>query len=648
MALQVWLSLNGNVNNQGLADITATNSGATVDSNGKIGQCYSFDGSDDYINIGDIGKYFDGTAFSICFWIYSLEDKTRAAVFSSYGLSSTSNFFALEINSSNATYCKNNLRFDWKGTDTYSPDDFITYDDWTHVCVTYDGVNKIKMYKNGELVQTTTRVLPEIPTGNTYYLGRDSRTGTTAFNGRLNDFRIYDHCLSPRECKQVSTTLVLHLPLDRDGLGMANLITNSRLQTSTDEWVVGGAGADNCNLTVKDGFQCMHVAGELGTTAYLSPKYTIEADNAGFVPYNGMTITMSADVLLENVTKGTTNYFLAFYGSGQTIDGHWRDVSIVSCSEHFIIVPMPSAIVGTAIVGAAMLSADGYISAKSSAFDPDKLNGVGWVRAYVTFRYGDYAWTSHLRPNIYCRDFTGDFYVKNVKVEYGNKATPWCPNEADDLYTQMGLDNNIEYDVSGYRHNGTKVGSITYDSDTPRYNTSAVLDGSYITLTGITDSAISQFSVCGWVNLLTGYKPNLGCHLINFSKQYCRICISKDGAAVRLLLTDGTTNYSGSSAMSASGLSANVWNHYAVTFDNGSIKIYINGELDSSRTATITSISPGTSWTIGNYATELPKAKVSDVRFYTTCLNELDVRELYNTSMSLSDNGLLFGYEFIG
>lgn len=150
------------------------------------------------------------------------------------------------------------------------------------------------------------------------------------------------------------------------------------------------------------------------------------------------------------------------------------------------------------------------------------------------------------------------------------------------------------------------------------------------------------------MNLLTGYKPNLGCHLINFSKQYCRICISKDGAAVRLLLTDGTTNYSGSSAMSASGLSANVWNHYAVTFDNGSIKIYINGELDSSRTATITSISPGTSWTIGNYATELPKAKVSDVRFYTTCLNELDVRELYNTSMSLSDNGLLFGYEFIG
>lgn len=138
---------------------------------------------------------------------------------------------------------------------------------------------------------------------------------------------------------------------------------------------------------------------------------------------------------------------------------------------------MPSAIVGTAIVGAAILSTDGYISAKSSVFDPDKLNGVGWVRAYVTFRYGDYAWTSHLRPNIYCRDFTGDFYVKNVKVEYGGKATAWCPNEADDLYMAYHCDDVI-HDTSGYRHNGIRYGTLSYDSDSPRYNTSTYFNGS--------------------------------------------------------------------------------------------------------------------------------------------------------------------------
>ena len=42
MALQVWLPLNGNLNNQGLANVTVSNSGATVNSAGKIGSCYAF------------------------------------------------------------------------------------------------------------------------------------------------------------------------------------------------------------------------------------------------------------------------------------------------------------------------------------------------------------------------------------------------------------------------------------------------------------------------------------------------------------------------------------------------------------------------------------------------------------------------------
>ena len=44
MALKVWLPLNGNINNYGISDITVTNSGATVDNNGKIGKCYKCSG----------------------------------------------------------------------------------------------------------------------------------------------------------------------------------------------------------------------------------------------------------------------------------------------------------------------------------------------------------------------------------------------------------------------------------------------------------------------------------------------------------------------------------------------------------------------------------------------------------------------------
>ena len=51
MALRVWLPLNGTLENQGLSELTPVNHNCTI-ANGKIGQCYSFDGSTSYIDIG--------------------------------------------------------------------------------------------------------------------------------------------------------------------------------------------------------------------------------------------------------------------------------------------------------------------------------------------------------------------------------------------------------------------------------------------------------------------------------------------------------------------------------------------------------------------------------------------------------------------
>jgi hypothetical protein len=66
MSLQVWLPLNGDLHNQGLSNITITNNGAIVDNNGKIGKCYSFDGTNDYI----YGTYKITSNISFCCWVY--------------------------------------------------------------------------------------------------------------------------------------------------------------------------------------------------------------------------------------------------------------------------------------------------------------------------------------------------------------------------------------------------------------------------------------------------------------------------------------------------------------------------------------------------------------------------------------------------
>ena len=49
MSLQVWLQLDGDLDNRGLRDISVINNGASIDDNGKTGKCYSFDGMDDYL-----------------------------------------------------------------------------------------------------------------------------------------------------------------------------------------------------------------------------------------------------------------------------------------------------------------------------------------------------------------------------------------------------------------------------------------------------------------------------------------------------------------------------------------------------------------------------------------------------------------------
>ena len=51
MALRVWLPLNGSLENKGVSDYEIRSANITIADDGKIGKCYSFNGSNSYINI---------------------------------------------------------------------------------------------------------------------------------------------------------------------------------------------------------------------------------------------------------------------------------------------------------------------------------------------------------------------------------------------------------------------------------------------------------------------------------------------------------------------------------------------------------------------------------------------------------------------
>lgn len=624
LSLLYWLPMLGSLKNQGLSEATPVNHGATINNSGKLGKCYSFSGSSQYIDTGFKESISTGD-FTISAWVKLTSDttKTYQPIISNKTTAANSVGFAIYFN-------HNQNKFLWStadgtnATEIWTTDTFANvYNTWTHVVMVRNSSDpKIGyFYINGER-QDLASVPPVRNITNATYnmiIGDIATHNNAAYlwTGDICDVRIYDEAIPPKLAKELSKGLVLHYPLNRGGFGQDNIIKNSSLRTNYDGWTKSGSLAAP-EFTVKDGYECIHFTGELQKNASYAPCFTTNNTRYLGVQAAGNTYTLSFDVLFENVVKGTTNYHITFYKSGETVNGTWVNPSVVSNSGHMT-------------------------SATSDILDPSKLNGAGWQTIYLSIRFGDYNWSNaNYSFSIHLRDFTGDVYIKNAKVETGLVHTPWLPNSADALYSSMGLDDNIEYDVSGYQNNGTITGSLTCSSDTPRYMVSTVFD-SGMNIESVNPLATcSEFTITGWINLTTGYAINNGFHLMGFDGTYCRICISKDSKAVRILLTNGTTNYMGGSTMEASSLVAGEWNHYAVTFDNGSIKVYINGVLDSTATATITSITfPSNHIRIGRYGTEQPKGKASDIRFYATALSADDILALYNTPASIASNGTL-------
>lgn len=208
MALQVWMPLNGNLNNQGLCSTTITNGGATSNSVGKIGGCYSFNGSSNYITVT---KAIPSLEFSFGGW-YKFNNISVNGCLATCRSVVGNGIALFELNNGR-------IRFD-VGSVGSETSVVITAGKWHHVFATYDG--KVKhVYVDGSLVQSENKVLSSIQSLNSYgwsigaSQGSDTLVGNSNYlNGYANDFRMYNHALSPKEVKEISKGLVVHYKLD--------------------------------------------------------------------------------------------------------------------------------------------------------------------------------------------------------------------------------------------------------------------------------------------------------------------------------------------------------------------------------------------------------------------------------------------------
>ena len=330
MGLKLWLPLNGTLDNKGTASVTVTNDGATVETAGKIGSCYSFNNTHIILDSTDVQNMFASTTqpFSFACWIYLNSDETdRVIIFGNYNANPFVNW---ELSAGCAP------RLAVGGTSNYTTKSgtaVVPKTTWTHIAVTYDGTTTC-FYQNGVLTDSASgaNTLTTKTSSNRFWLGSDSRNDATRLKGRMNDFRLYDHCLSKAEVHEIAQGLVLHYKLDK-------ITNNNMFKLIPRKYVASDYSAYSFDLTEN------LVEGQTYTFQF----WDVDVTNTGKTPatlgisiyWGGGNVALShrigtdyftnghADYIISTVTissaqasgSGATNPWIVIYNSPSSVSG---------------------------------------------------------------------------------------------------------------------------------------------------------------------------------------------------------------------------------------------------------------------------------------------------------------------------------------
>ena len=588
MSLVVWLPLNGNLENQGLSNVTVTNNRATVDNNGKIGKCYSF-GSSKRITVSQPAN-LSTTAASLSCWVnlsaWGSSYDSLVNLSTGTGWSDTRLAFVRNNTANRIGFCvANGSTYNF----TVMTSD-LPLNTWTHLTGTFDG-STIKIYVNGVLNNSAATTFNSLVYGSAVLnLGSWSNGNNYPITGKLNDVRVYSHCLAAKEVKELSKGLVLHYRLS--GPGQENLIKNSQLKT---EWAIGDI--QRCNNPTGYNFNngCLTITS--GTAGNANNGYGILLRTSDISYVAGEKLTFSVDI------KGTGQHIgLWFLGS----DGNWWT---------------------------------------GTNFHTYFTQYNNWTRISVTGTVPNNA--PRVMLGLHAGLSNNTLYAKNIKLERGSVPTPWCPNPADALYSAMGYNNNIEYDCSGYLRNGTQNGNFTWSADSPRYATSYLKTSNSKPLINVPTVFVSGASIpeitmaCWWKSDSTTSADRK--NLISLGENNF-IRFGPNSSTTEWIYCTGTT-----ATITIPNCMDMKWHHHVITFKGGVFSVYFDGELNGTQATSLSAIAcSSTTNYIGAYFSnsEIVPGAFSDARVYATALSADDIAELYHSAVIVDNTGKNYAYEY--
>ncbi|TAL60043.1 MAG: hypothetical protein EPN88_16435, partial [Bacteroidetes bacterium] len=271
---------------------------------GMVGQAFSFDGVDDYVEVSDSVSLDISSQITIDAWIYPtalggrIVDKITAGGADGYLLDTSFGTLRLII-----------------GNKGISGSTFLPLNTWTHVVGAYDG-SALKVYINGVLDGTLSES-PSIPANNlTLKIGADSN-GSHVFKGLIDEVEIFNRALSSEEIAAIYAA-------GSAGKCMPRYSISGRVKTPGDIPIAGVTITLSGNAS---GSTITNTFGRYRFNGLRNGNYTITPGRAGytFTPASRTATINGANITGRNFTATPyAPYFISGVvrtSSGAPIEG---------------------------------------------------------------------------------------------------------------------------------------------------------------------------------------------------------------------------------------------------------------------------------------------------------------------------------------
>ena len=664
---------------------TLTNSPTWVD--GKVGKALSFDGTDDWVDIGSSSSLNASTDYTISMWVYNAAGSDTYPTLLNRATQATNNgFFWIYTTGTNEA----DLNFQYADGTNFVSTTFsgaLSTNTWQHVVFTFDNASKaLKLYINGSQFSTTRTLTGSLPIDDgTLYLGTYNGTATNySFLGYLDEVRIYTSALSAggvtnlyqssakanvnaSENSDLTSGLVGlwsfngadvsgTTAYDRSGQGNNGTLTNG--PTVTTGKIGQALSFDNVDdKIVLSNPSSLNITGTVVTiSAWIYPKSFGGATRAKiFDKITGGTVGYVFQVDNTNVVSGLTFCVNACITLGTDIGTSNANSITLNQWQHVVVVYNGSGNLSFYVNGV-LAGPNGYNLTQSISDNSAVIATIGGRS------------TDNLR--------TFDGYIDETRVY--NRAL--SATEIWNLYQAGGgarvnsadsQSDSLERGLAGYWKLDDGSGTSATDAST-NGNTGTLTNGPTWT-TGQIGGAANFDGSDDVITIPDSSLYTTSAETISFWTKVTNIAsdwrglVSKTGSGDRswsisssptggiIFFTAADSSDSGSNyALSENGsLTAGQWAHVVAVF-NGSgtgnanrVSIYINGSakaLTFTGTIPATLLDNSTTLNFGSgYATPLP-GSLDEVRIYNRALSSDEIAKLYKSTAPDNPDAGLKGY----